>query len=610
MPFARSLRPIACAVLLACAGNLHAAADSVGNDSRTVYQPSKRFNYSEEELAAEQARRSAIVERTQNVFSLLTAELALHQGDISQAMALYLYTLNQTKDPNVAERAMELAINARAYPVAEIVYREWQNIEPTPGPAQRRLGFVRALAVGDSATFLADIDSVMAEANEDQRRRLLLLTAQTGLAHQGLVYNGSTAVRRIARQYNTLPEAAIADAIYNAQAGRNAYALEALDRLLKQDADTTPATRLAIEILAETHPNLLNDFFRQHSSRTLPLSWRELEIDSLLKTRHYSEAQSKLENLLGESANARLYLLAAALAIGTGADQHTVIGHLEKAYQLGTDSQPSRAALLAAMHLSGLQDYQAAEIWADKIQAPEYQFDRLALKASIAADRKDWSAARRYVGQAQNLPEQSGHFFNANDLNRIKLHTVSQDTTPAQALAELNRALAAAEAGNGGRPDQEALSTVLYQRGLLYADTLGQTDKAVADFRRYVQLNPDNPNGMNALGYTLLSGSQQQIEEGFEWIRQAYAQAPDNVQIIDSLGWAYYKTGQFDTALQHLEAAYAQDQDPEIAAHLGAVLWALGQQERARNIWRAAYAQHPQHRALIRIFKQHGISRP
>lgn len=604
MPFSRTLRPLAFAVLLACSGSVLAAG------GKTVFQPSKKIEYSPEELKAERERRTAIVDHTQNIFSLLSAEMAYNQGRIETAIGLYLTTLRQTKDPDVAERAMELAIIARAYPVAEMVYTEWRKIEPEPGPAQRRLGLLRAFALGDTPTVLTHFDSVLAEADETQRRRLFMLAATTGMVHPALVLHAGTTVHRAAQQHPELAEAAIADAIYSAYAKREDKAVAALDRLAALDADITPPTRLTVELLAQTRPEIFNRFFERRQNRSLPTAWRELEIDSLMTGKRYTEAQNKLQSLLGESDDARLHLQAATLAIATGGSEQTILGHLEKAYQSGTGDLPSRAALIAAVHLSGQEKHGEAAAWADKIKAAELAFDRLALQASLAAGRNNWHEARRHALAAEKLSDQSGHFFSAADVQRIKLHAAGQILPPEQTLAELNRAYAKAERQPNSPEQTAVLSAILYQRGLLYSDRLQQHGKAVADFRRFVSLNPGHANGMNALGYTLLSGSPAEIEEGYNWIREAHRLEPDSPQILDSLGWAHYKKGDPAAALPHLQAAYAKDPDPEIAAHLGAALWALGRQDEARRIWQEGRRKDPKHKVLNQILNRHNITLP
>ncbi len=73
-------------------------------------------------------------------------------------------------------------------------------------------------------------------------------------------------------------------------------------------------------------------------------------------------------------------------------------------------------------------------------------------------------------------------------------------------------------------------------------------------------------------------------------IERAHAAAPKNPAILDSLGWVYFRQGRPADALPFLKAAYADDHDGDIAAHLGEVLWQLGQQDEAQRIWSEASA--------------------
>ena len=81
------------------------------------------------------ARRGAIVDHTQYLFALLSAEIALNKGDITSAIGTYLHVLRETHDPQVAERAMELSISVRAYPVADAVYKKWLETKPEATPS-------------------------------------------------------------------------------------------------------------------------------------------------------------------------------------------------------------------------------------------------------------------------------------------------------------------------------------------------------------------------------------------------------------------------------------------------------------------------------------------
>lgn len=151
---------------------------------------------------------------------------------------------------------------------------------------------------------------------------------------------------------------------------------------------------------------------------------------------------------------------------------------------------------------------------------------------------------------------------------------------------------------------------VLYDRGLLYADKLNQAQKAVADFRRVLALNPDNAGTLNALGYTMLSLPADQWPQATALIEQAYQLDSQSAAINDSLGWAYFLRGDAEAALPYLQFAYDKMPEAEVAAHLGEVLWSLGRQEQARLVWQQALAQEPQHRVLRDTLRRLGVVLP
>lgn len=132
---------------------------------------------------------------------------------------------------------------------------------------------------------------------------------------------------------------------------------------------------------------------------------------------------------------------------------------------------------------------------------------------------------------------------------------------------------------------------------LLFARTMlnEQRDAPEAvhqDLRRILQLEPDNVRALNHLGYSLTVHTDR-YEEALELIERAIDLEPDDPAIIDSLGWVQFKLGQLDDALHNLERAYAMFPNHEVAAHLGEVLWARGERERALSIWEEGLDEEP-----------------
>jgi Flp pilus assembly protein TadD len=112
-----------------------------------------------------------------------------------------------------------------------------------------------------------------------------------------------------------------------------------------------------------------------------------------------------------------------------------------------------------------------------------------------------------------------------------------------------------------------------------------------------MQLKPEDPHAYNALGYTFADRNQR-LPEARELIDKALRLAPEDAHIIDSLGWVYFRMGNFAKARELLERAFALRPEAEIGAHLGEVLWAMGERDAARRIWRQVRADEPDNETL------------
>jgi tetratricopeptide (TPR) repeat protein len=144
------------------------------------------------------------------------------------------------------------------------------------------------------------------------------------------------------------------------------------------------------------------------------------------------------------------------------------------------------------------------------------------------------------------------------------------------------------ETALAAHPDNDDL---LYNRALFAAD-IGRVDWAERDLTEILKRQPDNADALNALGYTLADLTER-YDEAYGYILKAYKLKPDNPAIVDSLGWVYYRLGKLDQALKYLSLALEKSQDPEIAAHLGEVLWISGDRVAARRVWDRALEIDP-----------------
>jgi tetratricopeptide (TPR) repeat protein len=145
---------------------------------------------------------------------------------------------------------------------------------------------------------------------------------------------------------------------------------------------------------------------------------------------------------------------------------------------------------------------------------------------------------------------------------------------------------------------------ILYARALSY-ERRDDIPRAEADFRRILVAEPDSVAALNALGYTLADRTTR-YQEALELIQRARTAEPDNAAIIDSYGWVLYRLGRHQEALVELRRALTLQKDPEIAAHLAEVLWAVGKKDEARKYFDQARKLDPDNRALKRALEKTG----
>lgn len=128
---------------------------------------------------------------------------------------------------------------------------------------------------------------------------------------------------------------------------------------------------------------------------------------------------------------------------------------------------------------------------------------------------------------------------------------------------------------------------VYYARGICHERT-GDWPKAEADFRKALEIDPDRPEVLNYLGYSLVEKSDK-LDEALELIERAVAERPESGYIVDSLGWALYRLGRYDEAVDHMErATELMSVDPIVNDHLGDVYWAVGRHREAEFQWKRA----------------------
>jgi tetratricopeptide (TPR) repeat protein len=149
-------------------------------------------------------------------------------------------------------------------------------------------------------------------------------------------------------------------------------------------------------------------------------------------------------------------------------------------------------------------------------------------------------------------------------------------------------------------PNDKANWVYYYYRGIC-EERSKQWNKAEADMRKALELQPEQPHVLNYLGYSWIDQGVN-LDEGMKMIKRAVEQRPDDGYIVDSLGWAYYRIGNYDDAVKNLERAIdLKPEDPTINDHLGDAYWRVGRMLEAKFQWAHARDLKPEPEDLPKI---------
>lgn len=141
---------------------------------------------------------------------------------------------------------------------------------------------------------------------------------------------------------------------------------------------------------------------------------------------------------------------------------------------------------------------------------------------------------------------------------------------------------------------------IFYQRGIAY-ERIKQWEKAEPNFRQALELYPDHPQVLNYLGYSWVDRGEN-LTEAMDLIRRAVELRPSDGYIVDSLGWAHYKLGEFEEAVEHLERAVSlRPDDAVLNDHLGDAYWRVGRRLEARYQWSHALTMEPEPELKVEV---------
>ena len=521
--------------------------------------------------------------RADVIYQLLVAEMAGKRGQSEIAKAHYARAAKLTDDVEVLERAMRIAIYAEDWPLALETTHRWAQQQGFNSESRQVLGLLY-LRTGDvdaaEEQFLALVKQVQTSANnvysliantlrqvEEKERSLILMDR--------LVANDFT---------NAKAHYFYADLALRAEQFQ--LAIDQAELAIGFDPNLTAAKTLRVQGLSKVGESemafaeMAEMVADDAENFALRLAYAQL----LLGDERYNDAIKQLHVLLERRTDDSELLYTTALA-------HLQIQELAAAKKylqqlVATNQRLDEAHYYLARIAEQEDDLETAIEHFSRVAYGDLFLESMIRLTDLYAETEGIKSAQEHISlvrkNTRNLP----------DIIRLYM---------AEAGLLYNRAdyQSAYEVYSEGLREYPQHPDLLYARALV-AEKLGRLDRLEADLKNLLEMDPQNANALNALGFTLADHNLR-LDEARSFIERAYALSSDDPAIIDSMGWVNYRIGRLSEAENYLRKAFKLMPEAEIIGHLVEVLWAQQQQVQARELLEQGLQEFPADDYLLRL---------
>lgn len=571
---------IGCSVLLtACAQTPQRA------DSAQVSEPVGSVASAPEQTAEAELVLPDVELTDALLYEFLLTEIASQRGHDLLAAKGSLDMAKKTRDPRLARRATQLAMESGDMQEAISAFKLWQEVEPGSPYAGRMLASIY-LRGGKLDEAQQEFAKVLKEDGANAGHSFLQIYQMISAYPD---HNAALQlVRKLAEPLPKLPEAHWSVAHMAYTVGDYSLALEEVRHAATLRPDWIMEVSLEAQILQKTAPEqglevLSNYLKKEPKSREMRLQYAR----ALLEQKHYKQARDEFQRLADENPELPDLEFTIALISLQLNDLETAEKLLNEALSKGGKGQDTIHYYLGQLN-EAKQKEDEAIVHYRQVQDGEYHFAAQVRTAFLLSKQGKLDEARAYLHQIGTVDNQQ----------RVQLLLIE-----AQLLREENLNEDAYQVLQRGLEKLPNHLDLLYAAGML-ADKLGKPDEFEQLMRKLIQIQPDHAQAYNALGYGLLERNIR-IPEAVALVEKALALSPNDPAIMDSVGWGYYRSGKLEESEKLLRRAFSGSQDFEIAMHLGEVLWMRGNKEEAEKIWRDSLKQNPgnaQLQALIKKF--------
>lgn len=516
------------------------------------------------------------------IYLMLVGEIAGQRGQFDVALDNYLKLMRLVSDVRVAERATQIALYVKDTDKALEAASLWSGLD-SGSLAAHRLTAVLEIKAGHADKAAEELGKLVALKDPELENTLIELVKWLDVempSEQSLAV-----MQELAEQLPKVPELHFAYALLasNKQAlmtarvevekaislrPKWARALMLQAQLLMQSGDTR-AARVALEKALKSDPG----------NARVGLLYAQF----LAKAGELKSAQRELKRVLDKDSgnnDARFALASVWMELGEYERARSEFQLLsgDSRWQAQSDFSMGLIDARLGRTENALRQF-------DRVGPGPLEFDARfnGISALISLGRYG-EARTRLAGARKDFPNE-----------KIRLYLIE-----AEMLVKTKDLPAAYWVLNEALKEDGEQSDLLYSRALL-AEQLGHLEVMEADLRAVLSKKPDDPAALNALGFSLAEHRLDRLDEAEGYIKQAMEKRPGDPAILDSYGWVLYRKGEKEQSLVYLRKAYKLFADPEIAAHLGEVLWETGRQAEAKRVWAEGWKKNPDQDDIERV---------
>src|SRR3990167_483956 len=533
-------------------------------------------------------------------YEILIGEILSRSGDPGTGYSLMLEAARRSNDERLYQRATDMALQSRSGESALVAAQAWKDAWPTSREANR---YILQILIA-----LNRIEETAAPLKQELEATPSPAKASSLLALPQLYRRASD--KTLAA---TVVEKALTNDLADRSSGAAAWttigrmrlladnksgALEAAHQAQNLEPTGDGPAILALELMeggtADAEP-LLRKYLEGKPTPELRMAYARL----LLELQRYTEARQQLQIVTQDKPDlVQAWLVQAALQFQDGSLDAAEASLLRftALTESTTDSESNRtnmtpAYLLHAQIAEKRGDYASAENWLSRIENEKELFSAQTRRASLLARQGKLAQARALI---RSMPTPTDEARRMNMMAEVQLLRDARVLDEAYALQEKLVAQT---------PEDDDL---VYELAML-ADKTGRHEVMERMLRQIMQRKPDYHHAYNALGYSFAERGIR-LTEARELILKALSHAPEDPFITDSLGWVEFRLGNLDQARNLLEKAFKTRPDAEIAAHLGEVLWTMGEKERAMAIWKESARLNADNETLRETLKRLGVT--